>query len=42
MNAGFQGFENPEIMEFQHSDVENNEIGISLYQSEAEKNTNTN
>ena len=36
-NTGFQGFENPEIMEVRHFDVKNNEIGIRLYQSEAGK-----
>ena len=31
------GFENKEIMEFGASGFENNEIGILLYQSEAEE-----
>ena len=36
-DTGLQGCENPEFMEFREFDVLNNEIRISLYQSEAEK-----
>ena len=37
INTGFQGLENQEIMKSQDFYVWNNEIGILLYQSEAEK-----
>ena len=34
---GLQGLEKQEIMKNQEFDVQNNEIGILLYQSEADK-----
>ena len=37
INTGLQGLENPEIMKMSSFDVSNNEIGILLYQSEADK-----
>ena len=37
INTGLQGFENPEIMKNPDFDIWKNEIGILLYQNEAEK-----
>ena len=37
INTGFQGFKHPEIMNMSSFDVQNNEIGILLNQSEAEQ-----
>ena len=37
INTGLQGLENQEIMKNQDFAVQNNEIGILLHQSEAEK-----
>ena len=34
---GFYGFKNPEIVQMTSFDVQNNEIWILLYQSEADK-----
>ena len=37
INTGLQGFKIPEIMKMSSFEVLNSEIGILLYQSEAEK-----